>query len=473
MKLSLLLSLFFLTFTTAFSQILFVDNITWEQAAQKAKAEKKLIFLHLEDSKCQQCNDVATQGFNSPDLKEKFEKNFVSLRANVETERGRKLAEKFQIRGALISLFIDAEGNILNRYNGSTSRSATYEEQADIALSRKDEKHLNDYEKEYKAGVRSSDFLKEYMVRRKEVMLPADDLLDEYVGRLPIDSLNDQEILKFIYLQGPSLDSKVYKVIKAVVSQQAIDSLYKSVSMDEAVAMNKAIIGSTFKKAVQNRDRRLAYELAAFTQSTYSHDPAQAQLANTRSLLRYYYAARDTMEYIRTMEHFLDFNHMRLTVDSLKRLDASELKKMQGNKSINKGLNRPFPGMQGQLASVTVSAISFAPPSQYFQAELNEHAWHLYEMSDKPRDLENGLKWSRQSMLFADALNKERGNLYQLGIPAYLDTYAHLLYKLGRKEEAVEWQTKAVAAQNAMGQPSLSFETTLKQMKAGTLKKGQ
>jgi thioredoxin-related protein len=112
---------FFLICTTAFGQILFQDNLNWEQAAKKAKAEKKLIFLHLENSKCQQCNDVATQGFSSPDLKDKFEKNFISLRANVETERGRKLAEKFQIRGALISLFIDADGNILNRYNGSTS----------------------------------------------------------------------------------------------------------------------------------------------------------------------------------------------------------------------------------------------------------------------------------------------------------------------------------------------------------------
>jgi thioredoxin-related protein len=464
---------FFLICTTAFGQIIFQDNLNWEQAAKKAKAEKKLIFLHLENSKCQQCNDVATQGFSSPDLKDKFEKNFISLRANVETERGRKLAEKFQIRGALISLFIDADGNILNRYNGSTSRALTYDEQAEIALGRKDEKHLSDYEKEYKAGARSSGFLEEFIVKRKEVTLPVDDLLEEYVGRLPVDSLGNYEVLKFVYLQGPSLDSKVYKVIKAVVPQQTIDSLYKSVAVDEAVAMNKAIIESTFRKAVQNRDKRLAYELSAFIQGTYQHDYAQAQLAGTRSLLRYYYAARDTTEYIQSMEHFLDFNHMRLTVDSLKRLDASELKKKLDNYTGNKGLNRPFPGMQGQPAPVTVSTFSFTPPSHYFHVELNEHAWHLYEMSDKPRDLENGLKWSRQAILFSNALNKDRGHPYRLGIPAYLDTYAHLLYKLGRRDEAVEWQTKAVEAQNVTGQPNPSLEATLKEMKAGTLKKGR
>lgn len=471
MKLLFPLFAFLFLATASSGQIVFLNDLTWEQAARKAKAEKKLVFLHLEDSKCQQCNDVATQGFNSTLLKEKFEKNFVSLRANVETERGRKLAEKFEIRGALISLFIDADGNILNRFNGSTSRAATYEEQADIALGRKDKKHLSDYEKEYKAGARSSVFLKEYMLSRKEVSLPADDLLDEYVGQLPVDSLNNYEVVKFIYKQGPSLDSKVYKVIQAVTPRTLIDSIYKSVPPNEAVEMNKAIIETTFRKAVQKRDRGLAYQLGGFTQGTYQRDYAQAQLASTRSLLRYYYAVKDTAEYINTVENFLDFNHMRLTVDSLKRLDASEMKKMQNNQVKNKGLNRPFPGMQGQPSQVAVSTFSFSPPSQYFHVELNEHAWHIYEMSNKSKDLENGLKWSMQSMLFSDALNKDKGHPYRLGIPAYMDTYAHLLYKLGRKDEAIEWQTKAVEAQNVTGQPSPSLEATLKEMKAGTLKK--
>jgi hypothetical protein len=38
-----------------------------------------------------------------------------------------------------------------------------------------------------------------------------------------------------------------------------------------------------------------------------------------------------------------------------------------------------------------------------------------------------------------------------LGNPNYLDTYAHILYKMGRKEEAVEWQTRAVEAQKVTG----------------------
>ncbi|MDQ6477907.1 thioredoxin family protein [Dyadobacter sp. LHD-138] len=74
-----------------FSQIVFEKDLTWEQASKKAKAENKLVFIHLEGNKCQQCNEVASQGFNSGVLREKFAVNFISLRANVETEAGKNL----------------------------------------------------------------------------------------------------------------------------------------------------------------------------------------------------------------------------------------------------------------------------------------------------------------------------------------------------------------------------------------------
>lgn len=59
----------------------------------------------------------------------------------------------------------------------------------------------------------------------------------------------------------------------------------------------------------------------------------------------------------------------------------------------------------------------------------------------------------------------------RLGNAAYIDTYAQLLYKLGRKEEAIERQTKAVEAQKITGSPHASYAATLEKMKDGTLLK--
>lgn len=452
MKSLLTLVAFFFISTTSFSQIVFLKDLTWEQAAKKAHSEKKLLFIHLEDSNCQQCNEVATHGFSETILKEKFERNFVSLRANIETEKGRALAEKFEIKGALVSLFVDADGNILNRFNGSTSAGLIYAQQADIALGRRGEKKLGDFVKEYNSGSRSSKFLKEYIVKRKEMQLPADELLEEYIGQLPVDSLKNYNVIKFIYAQGPSLDSRGYKMIQST-ERKLIDSLYKSIPIQEAIGINNAIIETTFRNAVRHKDSRLAHELARFTQNTHNRDFIKGSLASQRSLLRYFYAVKDTMQYFSSAENFLDYTHMRLTVDSLKRMDELEMKKQ---------LSRPFPGKPSQLQTMKMS-----PPSQFFHIELNEHAWHFFEMATKKHDLENALKWSQQSMLFFDALNKDREGPMRLGNPSYMDTYAQLSYKLGKKEEAIEWQTKAIAAQKVTGMPTGSLEATLAKMKAG------
>lgn len=356
--------LLFLCSAPGFSQIIFEKDLSWEQLSKKAKSENKLIFLHLEDDHCQQCNDVASQGFASSLLKEKFEKNFVSMRSNVKTEIGKKLAEKFEIKGALVSLFIDTDGNILNRYNGSTSASFFYAEQADITLSRTGEKKLKDFEKEYNSGERSSKFLNEYIGKRKELSLPVGDLLEQYVGQLPVDSLKSYDVVRFVYAQGPSLDSRAYNIIQSGAPRGLVDSVYKTVSYEDAVAMNNAIIGNTFRLAVEKRDVNLAYRLSSFTQNTYNKDYMKGHLASRRGMLRYLYAVRDTVQYKRQAREFLDFTHMVVTVDSLKKMDEADMKNQP-----------PLPPVP--FRKETMRVVNVAPSSQFFHMDLNEHAWHF------------------------------------------------------------------------------------------------
>jgi len=439
----------------ALCQINFVRKSTWEEVATLAKLEKKLIFLHLEDDKCEECNEVSTKAFESIDLRELFGQNYISLKANLETEEGQKLAEKFEIKKGPVSLFVDANGNILTRLNGVAGAGFMYAEQAGIALKRRVGKQLSDYEKEYSAGARSQKFLEEYIIKRKQAGMPVDELLEKYTGGLPLDSLSNFRIVKFIYLHGPSLDSKVYKAIQAVTPRPIIDSMYKTGPYHEAVAMNNAIISTTLQKAIAKKDRNLAYQLNYFVQGTYNPDHWQGMLAGQRNMLRYLYEIKDTTQYIREAIQFLDNTHMRLTADSLRRMDEKMMNPPQVASGSKTKQSRP----------------QMAPRSQFIHMDLNEHAWHIFEMSSKTDDLERALKWSYQSQEFFNTLYKNTTHPMRLGNPAYIDTYAQLLYKLGRKEEAIEWQTKAIEAQKVTGNKHASYETTLEKMKDGTLLK--
>lgn len=72
-------------------------------------------------------------------------------------------------------------------------------------------------------------------------------------------------------------------------------------------------------------------------------------------------------------------------------------------------------------------------------------------------------------MDLVEALVKKAHTPFKNGYPAYMDTYAHVLYRLGRKDEAIEWQTKAVDTQKAVNMPWMHLEVALTKMKAGTL----
>lgn len=83
---------------------------------------------------------------------------------------------------------------------------------------------------------------------------------------------------------------------------------------------------------------------------------------------------------------------------------------------------------------------------------LNEFAWTVFEKCNDMQCIEQALEWSKRS--FKD---KE--------IPAFMDTYANLLYKAGKKSDALAWEEKAM--NKAGGEERKNYETTLEKMKKG------
>lgn len=101
---------------------------------------------------------------------------------------------------------------------------------------------------------------------------------------------------------------------------------------------------------------------------------------------------------------------------------------------------------------------------QVMAATLNTAAWNFYENKVNDELLKKALNWSKSSLVL------EKSN------PYYLDTYAHLLYRLGNKQEALKQQQLAVtkATDKKSGyyieEDILSnMKGDLQKMKAGTL----
>lgn len=87
--------------------------------------------------------------------------------------------------------------------------------------------------------------------------------------------------------------------------------------------------------------------------------------------------------------------------------------------------------------------------------EKNSDAWQVFLHCSKRRELKQALSWSRETL--ADEQNK---NLY-----AFLDTYANLLYKLGKTSLAIDHETKALKL--CPKQAKADYKATLDKMKSG------
>jgi thioredoxin-related protein len=87
---------------------------------------------------------------------------------------------------------------------------------------------------------------------------------------------------------------------------------------------------------------------------------------------------------------------------------------------------------------------------------MNNIAWDfIFVHSDKMEILLEAIKWMEQAV-------KQRPN-----DPSYLDTYANLLYKVGKKEDAISWDTKAIdAANKILGPQKIKSQSLLGSLKA-------
>lgn len=84
--------------------------------------------------------------------------------------------------------------------------------------------------------------------------------------------------------------------------------------------------------------------------------------------------------------------------------------------------------------------------------QLNSFAWDIFLNCNDMACVQQALEWSKRSI----ATHQE---------PAFMDTYANILYKLGKKDEAMEWETKAMTA--APETEKKNYAETLEKMKNG------
>ena len=119
-RLNLLLVIFTLFYGLATGQVNFV-KINNEAALQKAKQEDKMVFLYFTADWCAPCQWMEKHTFQDELVIYWLNDQFISVKADVETELGRHLNGIFEIKKVPALIFLNQNGKVLKKIHSSVT----------------------------------------------------------------------------------------------------------------------------------------------------------------------------------------------------------------------------------------------------------------------------------------------------------------------------------------------------------------
>jgi thiol-disulfide isomerase/thioredoxin len=176
----------FLMNTAAFANggegIIFLpEESTFTQILEKAKAEKKIIFIDAYTTWCGPCKWMAKNVFTDPEIGAFFNQNFINAKFDMEKGEGINLRRRYGVNTYPTLLFIDGRGEVVHRLCGSKDKEKFLEE-AKISLD--NNKNLKSFVSKFDSGNRDISFLQDFLKFGSSVCMEMENVLNEYWPRL-------------------------------------------------------------------------------------------------------------------------------------------------------------------------------------------------------------------------------------------------------------------------------------------------
>lgn len=429
----------------------------WMSVLEKAKKEKKMIYMDIYAEWCGPCKQMAKNIFPTQEAGDKYNSLFINYKIDAEKGEGIDLARKYGVTAYPTNLYIDPKTErVVYKAIGGTDLSG-FIQRGDFAIAEfNDPMTLEVYQEQFAKGKRDKEFLKNYIAKAVRSDVYADEVLDLYLQKYG-EPVNDSS-LAFLLDNTMTFDNQVIDFLRN--NKQKVNLMRSGVNIDYFSEWLQKLPYHTFQKAIQNKDAKII---------TLMHQQMMKNEFPTNILGEYgfklmYLGQTGQVDKANAMNTELMNYLTNLSKKKYEEQNKIELEFIR--KSIEQQVKKA--GMpDSQVAVIFASTLNEYPEYAYsanFLAaqKLNETAWNIYENKEAGKDeLKNAVKWSNKSLSLTE-------NLKQWSI--FADTYAHLLYRSGNKKEALKMQEQAVskAKENEL-EDLATLQSNLEKMKTGTL----
>jgi thiol-disulfide isomerase/thioredoxin len=458
MKKHFLLTLLYLcAAASAFAQGIHFESGNWKSVIDKAKKEKKLVYVDVYTTWCGPCKLLEKEIFPKQEAGEKYNKLFVNVRIDAEKGEGIALAKKYAVTGYPTHLFVDpVNETVVYRDMGATAKINEFNHHADVAIKEKNDPMTWDmYVQQHKKGKKDKAFLTAYLQKANLLKKNNDAALNDYVAQIkgkPTDST-----ILFLAEMMQTIDNNAMPLVAA--NKEMINRNFPN-ETDHYEGLSDGWLYGTLQKAIDQKsdavmdildNGRQQYfgkgkdETHYLFRAQYYGMTGQNELAKKASFEEADYLTAKLPEVYRKEDEVAFENAKNAMQAELAAMNVPEEKREE---TIKKNIETQ-PAMKHSVSSQAAN-------------RLNTISWKIYERFSKDEALvKQAMNWSSRSLELSKGLNEW---------PLYADTYAHLLYASGNKAEAIKLQEEAISKAKALdADTAKELEASLQKMKEGKL----
>ncbi|MEA5459730.1 thioredoxin domain-containing protein [Arcicella sp. LKC2W] len=432
----------FLSFTilSNYAQEINFEKGSWQETVAKAKAQNKPIFIDFFTTWCGPCKELEQKVYSKPEVIQKMNVSFINFKIDAEKGEGPDLARKFDVSAYPFLVWADKNQNVLLTDAGYMPVNE-FLKSVDNALNQYREGRLEDYETQYRAGKRDANFLADFINKRHAMVMDNRELVEQYLLAIPTAEQTSEKTLKLLSQNTFTLNGKAIELLQ----NQAIFKKY-GISTLETVSTT---IMEYFRNALRTKNLDLLEKLAGLNLKL---NPVEAGRQNERYRMEFYKSMNNTPKYLETAQNLADKYLMNISKEELNKQNLAHFQEFM------------LPYRTGKQDSVKIGKVRFDAMkklhSRYasinFASDLDGLAEEFYKNVSEKAVLQKAIVWAKR----ANEIDET---------PDYWNTYAHLLYKMGIKSEAITAEEKALNLAKTLKGLTFKYEEALAKMKDGKL----
>lgn len=412
---------------------------SFDSAVQEAERQEKLIFIDFYTVWCGPCKMLAKDVFPQKEVGDFFNKSFICCQLDAEKE-GKDVALRYEVHAYPTLVLINSRGEMVAKTTGVLSAEELIAWGQKAMEEMKDPDNIVNLRERYKNGERSEEFLRLYIEKMKENKMDPGAAIEEYLKIQKSMPENSSRMMEFF------LDYNNYFVLGG--EAERIFQANKKEYMDIATQSEERKIGQIYAKmmrrtqgeALANRDVA-TYELFLDRWVKWDEKPYYQDYNDLR--LDLYLLKGEMKEYRKSAFVYLDSIVDSRTVEDIHQKDQERFdeycKANPGSSWLGDIMKESTRNLDAKLQTQAIIKVG---------TQLLKDA--------KRKDFKRFPKWIEhgKQLLPED---------YQM-----TNFEAAVLYRQGKKKEAIETKQKALDMMNPNDKVYPTITEELKKMQNGT-----